>query len=88
MSLDTEFVRARSKSNGGLYTIGMRKYLKSPHKWELVHEEKVRENKKEVIQKLDELSYKELKEELTELGVAFKGNSSKDTLLELLKEVK
>lgn len=87
MSMDSEFIKVISKNNGGVYLIGRAKYEKSKAKWELFHEKESREQEETTLSHLDELSYPEIKERLIKIGVEFKGNSSKESLLALLKGV-
>ena len=83
--MDSEYIKVVSNSNGHTYTIGVSLYKSNKEKWTLVPEKIKKEEK--VVEDYEELSYSEIKERLTEIGVSFKGNSSKDRLIDLLKEV-
>jgi len=63
-------LKAISKTNGEVYPISQEEYDKYSSSWTLVVEE--------------ELSYQELKDQLTELEIPFKKNASKETLKKLL----
>jgi len=76
MARDTQYVLARSKGNGGLYTMGISVIRKYPDRWEVVNEDDVE----------PEMDYFELKTKLSDLGVDFKGNAKKDELLKLYEE--
>ena len=76
MARDSKSVLARSKVNGGLYTIGESFFKKYPEKWELAEDGS--EDR--------DMDYFELKTKLSDLGVDFKGNAKKEDLLQLYKE--
>ncbi len=69
-------VKAISKQNGGIYTIGEAKFKAEPNDWVLFVEE----------EEVKELSYKELKALLKEKDIEFKGNASREQLMNLLDE--
>lgn len=82
------FMYVKNTKNGGVYLLDTNKIKKEPGLWETVTPEPVPEpvEVEETGSVGDEISYKELKEVLTAAGVEFKGNASKEDLLQLFEE--
>lgn len=78
MGKDFKYIKAKSKENKQVYTIGVDLLKKYPNKWEAVNTED--------LDPIDDMDYFELKANLSELGVEFKGNASKAQLQRLYRE--
>lgn len=85
MAKDSRYVKARSLSNGEIYTIGISLLKKYPYKWELVLDDEVEKGMDDEIKEMD---YFDLKAALADLDVPFKGNASKAELIQLYKGAK
>lgn len=70
--------KVRNLKSGVIYFIGEKKLRKEAGDWEILTSDKVEA-------KDDKGEYQALKDELTEMGIPFKGNASKETLKQLLE---